>query len=107
MERKRPAFETPGERLANNKLHDEEIDVLVPADVMKRGDMRVVQAGDRVCLALEPGAGLGLIRDVLQQDFNGDAPVEPRIASFVDLAHAACADERDDFVMTQTCASRQ
>jgi hypothetical protein len=46
------------------------------------------------------GAGFALksFAEFLRRSFDGDNPVEPHIASLPDLAHASCADGREDFV---------
>ena len=85
------------ERLPVDVLHDQ----VVRPDVIERTDMRMVQAGDRVRLALEAFA------EGRQHFLDGDDAVEPGVASLVDLAHAAGADRHDDFVGTEPGARRQ
>src|SRR5207248_1335685 len=41
------------------------------------------------------------------QDLDRHRPLEPRIARFVDFAHAACAERGHDFVRAETCAGDQ
>jgi hypothetical protein len=67
-------------------------------NVVKRADVRMVQAGDRLGLALEPPLQVGIGRDVCGEDFDGDGAVQAGIAGFVDFAHSSCADRREDFV---------
>jgi len=41
------------------------------------------------------------------QNFDGDRAVEPRVGGFVDFAHPARADRRQDFVRPDTRAGRK
>ena len=68
------------------------------ADVVQRADMRMAQARDGFGFALEPVAQIGIARDVLGQDLDRNDAVEARIAGFVDLAHAADADQAGDLI---------
>jgi hypothetical protein len=44
---------------------------------------------------------------LLVGNFNGNSAIEPCIASFVDLAHAARANQRDDLVRPESSSSGQ
>ena len=55
----------------------------------------MIQAGDRVGLALEAFVERG------QPFLDGDDAIEPGVARFVDLTHAAGANRREDFVGTE------
>jgi len=46
-------FKTPGESLAVDILHYEIICVVLVADIMQYTNVRMIQAGDGLCLALE------------------------------------------------------
>ena len=72
------------------------------ADVVQHADVRVLQAGDRLRLALEALFQVGDSRRVRREDLDGDGPIEAGVASFVDLAHAAGAGELEDFVGPET-----
>ena len=73
---------------ALDQFHDE---VIWP-DVVKLADIGMIERGHGARLALEALAELGL------RDFDCDGAVEPDVASFVDLTHAAGAYRREDFV---------
>ena len=60
--------------------------------------MRMVQAGDRLRLALEPPLQIGVRGDMLGEDLDGDRAIEARVMRFVDLAHPAGANGGDDLV---------
>ena len=54
VDRQRRAVDAVAQRLAVEQLHDEERQIAVPADVVERADVRVVQRRGRPGLALEP-----------------------------------------------------
>ncbi len=68
---------------------------------MARANVRVVQAGDGLRLALEPLLQIRIGGDVLGQDLDGNGAVQAGAASFVDLAHAASAEEGFDLVRAE------
>ena len=93
VERKRPPRQPPGQRLALQQLHHQEVDVTLPADVVEGADVRVIQARDRPGLAREAGESLGILRHVRRQDLHGDVTPEPGVPRPVDLAHPSRADQ--------------
>ena len=68
------------------------------ADVVKVADMGMVQRGDRAGFALESLPAVVGASQLTGQDLEGDEPIQPRIASLVDLAHPARAEQPEDFV---------
>ena len=60
--------------------------------------MRVVQAGDRLGLALEPLLQIRITGDMLRQHLDGDGAVQAGVSGSIDLAHAAFADLGGDAV---------
>jgi hypothetical protein len=54
--------------------------------------------------ALQP---IEVVRERGGKNLDGDVASEPRIARAIDLAHAARADERDDFIRTEASAGRE
>jgi len=77
------------------------------ADVMQRADVRVVQAGDGLRLALEPLLQIGVGGDVLRQDFDGDGAIQSRIPRPVHLSHAPGSDRSEDFIRAEPGAFNQ
>jgi hypothetical protein len=45
-------------------LHDEKVDPVLMPNVVQRADVRMVQCGDRTCLALESLAHSRVVADV-------------------------------------------
>ena len=68
------------------------------AGVVERADVRMIQAGDGLCFALEALAQFGAARKMRGQNLNSDDAVEARVAGFVHLAHAARTDCGEDFI---------
>jgi hypothetical protein len=60
----------------------------------------VIELRDDARFALEAFAKLCIGGELRRQDFDRDRTIPSRIKGFVDLAHSACAGERDDFVGT-------
>src|SRR6202044_2827574 len=67
-------------------------------DFVDGEDVWVIQRGDSAGFLLETLEAFGFVGDRRREDFEGDAAARARVARFVDFAHAARADQRDDFV---------
>ena len=74
--------------------------------VVDRGDVGVVESGEGAGLAPEAGNALGILRELRRQDFHRHVAAELRVARTVDLAHAALAELRKDFVMREGLADQ-
>ena len=100
VEWQRPAPESRRQRFAVDQFHDEirRVDATDAggADVVQRADPRMIELGDRACLALQPLAVV-LIVKVARENFQGDITAKSRIACPVNLAHAAAANAPKDF----------
>jgi hypothetical protein len=73
-ERQRTFGEAIRQRLAVEELHDQ----VAVADVVERADVRVVELRDRLRLALEADLQLRVLRELVGQDFDGDAAIGSR-----------------------------
>ena len=71
---------------------------IVRGDVVEVADVGVVQRRDRARLAREPLGELGV------RDLDRDVAIQARIAGAIHLAHAARADQRLNFVGTESVA---
>ena len=56
---------------------------------------------------LEAAQPVGIARESLRQDLDGHLAFEARVAGAVDLAHAARAQQRDNFVRSEFRARGQ
>ncbi len=61
----------------------------LPANVMKRANVRMVQTRDRARLALEPLAQISIVGKMLRKHFDSDDTVEACVFSLVDFARPA------------------
>ena len=71
-----------------------------------RRDVRMIERGEDLGLALEAGEALGVVCEQVGQDLERDVATELRVARAIDLAHAAGAEQREDFVGTETRSCR-
>ncbi len=76
-------------------------------EAVNRRDVRMIQRGQHLCLALEPREPIGIERERFGQDLQRDVAIQLRVARAIDLAHPACAERRLNFVGTELCAGRQ
>jgi hypothetical protein len=79
----------------------------VTAHVVERADVRVVQCGDRLRLAFEARAPLGVGAELLGQDLDGDVAVEARVAGSVNLSHPAGTDGGQDLIRAEPRAGAE
>jgi hypothetical protein len=62
----------------------------------------MIQGSDGAGFAREPSQGLGIARDVLGKDLEGDVARQTRIMGAVDRAHTAGAERSADLVRTES-----
>ena len=67
--------------------------------------MRMVQRGNSARFAFEAGAQIFAFGDVFGQNLDRDGAVEPGVAGFVHLAHAAGAERGENLVRAEFVAS--
>jgi hypothetical protein len=93
--------------LAGHQLHHESVDSLGVFEPVNLRNVGVVQRRQGPRLALETRNAVGIRSKRLRENFDRDIAVEPSVPRPVDLAHAAGADRRQDFVNAETCAGWQ
>jgi hypothetical protein len=71
------------------------------ADIVQRADVRMIQGGDDLGLALEARAELLVERQPRGKDLDGYLPIQPRVFRLPDLSHPAGAQRRQDFIGTE------
>ena len=67
----------------------------------------MVERRQHLRLAAETSEALGIVRDGGEQNLDRDLAVQFRIARAIDLAHAAGAERRDDFVRPEARAGSE
>ena len=82
---------------AIDELHQEEKQVAAAAEFVERDDSRVVEFRQCAGLAGKTFGKRGIAGDGGGQDFQGDDPVEFGLPRLVNRAHAAAANEFEDF----------
>ena len=106
IERQRAFRQALGESLAFEILHDQEVGAVLRADVVKRADIRMLQRGNGFGLALHALLQFRVSGEMRRQNLDGDGAVEASVLGAIDLAHAACAERREDFVGTELWCRR-
>ena len=87
--------------LALHELQDEKAPAIRFLQTVDRCDIRMVQGGEQVRLALEPGQALLVGGEVLGQDLDGNVALQVRITGPIHLTHAARTERFKDLVMTE------
>ena len=94
IERERALLEARRQRLALEMLQHQEVERApigghVPADVVQRADVRMIERGHRARLALEALPRLRVAGDLRRQHLDRDAAIQPRVPRPIHLPHAA------------------
>ncbi len=95
------------EVFALDQLHHEGVRLAALLGAVDLGDVRVVERRQRARFALETRGPIGIGGEILRQDLDRHLPPEPGIASAIDLAHAALADDGEHFVWAETIAGTE
>jgi hypothetical protein len=95
------APQTGIERLALEEFHNQVVDAILTPDIEQTADVRMIESGDGSRFPLEALEADGIVGDTCLENLDGNDPIEPDIASPVDLTHPALADEGHDFVGTE------
>lgn len=103
----RTFFQTGRESRTLHEFHDDIVGTVLPADVVERADMRMVQAGYDLGLAFEALTARRIVREMRRENLDGDSSVEARVQRLVDFAHSACADRRNNLVRAKLRARGQ
>src|SRR5262245_42089968 len=74
---------------------------------MNREDVRVREGGDRFRFALESRPSLAVGSELRRQHLNRNVAIKPGVACAIHLAHAACANLREEFVGADARAWRE
>ena len=95
-----------GEVFALDELHDNRARASGVLDAVDLRDVRMVEGGEDLSLALEAGDAVaaarlgcaGVSRQMGRQDLDGDVAIQLGVAGAIDLAHRAGAEGADDLV---------
>ena len=106
VDRNRTFRDALGEVFALDELHDDRARACGFLDAVDLRDVRMVEGGEDLGLALEAGQAVaaarlgcaGVSRQMRRQDLDGDVAIQLGVAGAIDLAHRAGAEGADDFV---------
>ena len=104
VERNRAAGDSLREVLALDQLHDQRRGVTRLLEAVDLRDVRVVQRGERLRLALEPREALRIGREQVWQNFDCDLALQSCVPRAIDLTHPTRADGGFDQVRPETAA---
>jgi hypothetical protein len=104
VERHRPARDSSGEIFALDKFHHQEVAAGRLFQSKQRRDVRVMDRGQQLRLALEARRSIAIAREAVRKDLQRDKPPEFGVSGFVDLAHPPGAERRQDLIDTERCA---
>ena len=107
IERDRPLGDPVGQGRPFDQLQDECLRVVGLLDAVDGRNAGVVQAGEDVGFPLKPGEAIGISREGVREDFQGDIAVELGVGGLIDLPHAPLADEGGHVVMAEAGAGAQ
>ena len=101
----RPAGNKVLQRLPVEKLHGNERPSVVFADFMDGADVRVIQGGSSLRLALEAAQSLRVWRKTVAQELQGNEAVELGVLRSIDDTHTAATELFEDAVMRDGLAN--
>ena len=102
----RSVAEALAQRAAADELHDDE-GRLADADVVHHDEVGMGERRDRARFEFETAQPVRVRRNRRRQDLDRHFASEPRVARPIDLAHAARAERREDFVGPQAKAGSE
>src|SRR5215470_3074185 len=89
----------PMQRHSVDVFHDHQNLIVGPESGSERGDAGMLKRGDDLDLPQKSLHEIGTSLCIRQQDLHGLDPVGEDVSDFVDLAHSAPADYRDNLVI--------
>ena len=104
LSRERALRQAVSQRLPLQKLHNQEVDAILMADIMQSANVGMVQRRYGAGFVVETLPGLGIAGQMTREDFDRDGAVQASVLGAIHLAHAAGADGRKDFVRAEFCA---
>ena len=93
--------------LTFNELHDQRTHATGFFEAVDMRDVRMVQGGENFRFPLEASEPLGIAGKGLGECLDSDIAFKARVASLVDLTHAAGTDSRQNLVRADTSAGEE
>src|ERR1035441_6015889 len=85
----RTFFQTGRESRTLHEFHNDKVRTVLPANIVERADVRMIQVRDDFRFAFKTLASRRIIRKMRWKDFDGDSSVEARVKRLVNFAHSA------------------
>ena len=95
------------QRLAFDQLHADVGLIAGLAQLVDGDDGGMVQRRGGAGFLFEAAQPIGIVREIGRQQLECDVALQRQVAGPVDLAHAARAQERSDFIVPEPCPRRQ
>ena len=105
--RDRAALESLREIVAFDELHHQGGDAAAVFEAVDRGDVRMIEGGQRFRFALKAREPAGIGRERRWQDLDRDLALEARVGRPIHLPHPAFPDRRRDVVDAEARAGSQ
>ncbi len=95
-----------GERLPFEELHNQVIGAILRADVIEMTNVRMIQRGNGLGLALHALFQFRRRRKMGGKNFNRDGTIQAGVSGTVNFSHAAGTEHGKDFIRPEFGASR-
>ena len=105
LERQSALRDSIGKGRPGHELHDDRPRRLPGLNAIDMSDRRMADRREEARFAIEPHEAIRIGGHRIRQHLERNLAPEARVTGPIDLAHPACADERDDFIRAQACAS--
>ena len=99
--------EEVAQRVALEKLLDQEMPLVDLLERMDRRDAGMAESGQRLRFALEAGDVLRVAEELIGEHLDRDVAIEPQVPGAIHLSHAAGAEGREDLVGAESVARRE
>src|SRR5713226_10549387 len=90
-----------GQRLANDKFHNQKVNIFGLLQPINHRDVRMVQRRQHPRFALKTRQPVRTIYEGCRQDFDGDVAIQFGVVRLIDLSHAPRTQESMDFVSSE------
>ena len=93
-----------GQRRALDELHHEGADAVRLLEAVDGGDVRVIERGQDLGFALEPGEPIGVSGERRGKHLERDLALQIHVGRAIHLAHAALTDQGVHFIRADAAA---
>jgi hypothetical protein len=101
VKRQRTFRQAVGKSLALEIFHDQEVGVVLCADVVKSTDIGVLKRGNSFGFTLHALLQFRIRGKMRRQNFDGDGAVEASVLGTINLSHTARTEGRENFVRAE------